>query len=208
MILLENNFSVVIEEGNNPDGKKNLYLQGIFMESERKNRNLRTYRRTEIEKAVQKINEAASQGRHILGELDHPNGTLEVKLENVSHKIISMHMDGNNAIGKAQIIESVPKGQIAKGLIEAGVQLGVSSRGSGMVDEDSGIVENFDVVTVDIVANPSAIDAYPQSITESLYLYRKGKLVESLAEAVIHDEAAQKYFEKEIMKFIKEAYNK
>lgn len=203
MILIENNFSNVNSDSNG----KNLYLQGIFMESERQNRNGRQYQRQEIEAAVNKINESAQQGRHVLGELDHPNGSLEVSLKNVSHKIVEMQMDGSNAVGKAEIISDLPNGQIAKGLVESGVQLGVSSRGTGSVNE-SGIVEGFDIVTVDIVANPSAIDAYPQSIYESLQLYRRGYEVQNLAEAVIYDDRAQKYFEKELMKFIQETFNK
>lgn len=202
MILIENNFSNVNSDSNG----KNLYLQGIFMESERQNRNGRLYQRQEIEAAVSKINEAAKQGRHVLGELDHPNGSLEVSLKNVSHKIVEMRMDGSNAVGKAEIISELPNGQIAKGLVEAGVQLGVSSRGTGSVNE-SGIVEGFDIVTVDIVANPSAIDAYPQSIYESIQLYRRGYQIQDLAEAVIHDDKAQKYFENELKKFIEDTFN-
>lgn len=206
MILLETNFQNLITESVQ-DGKK-LYLSGIFMESERQNRNGRVYQREEIERAVQKINEASKVNRHILGELDHPNGSLEIRLENVSHKIVEMRMDGTNAVGKAEIITSVPKGQIAKGLIDAGVQIGVSSRGSGVVEEGSGKVSKFDLVTVDLVANPSANDAYPQSIYESLQLYRQGKLVEDLAEAVIHDDTAQKYFSKEILKYVRDTFNR
>lgn len=208
MILLENKFQDVVTESVDTDTGKKLFLKGIFMEAEQKNRNGRTYQHREIAQAVQKIMEAAQAGRHILGELDHPNGSLEVKLDNVSHKIVEMHMEGNNAVGKAEIITSVPKGQIAKGLMEAGIQLGVSSRGSGSVNESTGMVEGFDMVTVDLVANPSAINAYPQSIEESLQLYRRGQIVGDLAEAVIHDADAQKYFQREIMKFIQEAFKK
>lgn len=208
MILLENKFQDVVTEAVDTDSGKKLYLKGIFLEAEQKNRNGRTYQRREIEEAVNKVMEASKSGRHILGELDHPNGSLEVRLDNVSHKIVEMHMQGNNAIGKAEIITSVPKGQIAKGLMESGVQLGVSSRGSGSVNESNGMVEGFDMITVDLVANPSAIDAYPQSIEESLQLSRQGHIITDLAEAVIHDPDAQKYFEKEILKFVRETFNK
>lgn len=208
MILLESQFNNIITEAlQSESGKKRFYLKGIFMESEVENRNGRTYQFPEMQNAVTKINSAASAGRHILGELDHP-GSLEIKLENVSHRILDMRMEGNNAIGRAEIIEEVPKGQIAKGLLEAGVQLGVSSRGTGSVEESTGRVSQFELVTVDLVSTPSAHGAYPQSIQESLLLYRKGYVIEDLAEAVIHDEKAQKYFEKELLKFIKERFNK
>lgn len=201
MILLENRFNDIVSEAVGDGANRRHYLSGIFMESERQNRNGRTYKRDEIENAVSKVNEAATAGRHILGELDHPNGTLEVKLENAAIRIESMQMDGNNAIGRAKVL-STPKGQIVKALLDDGVQLGVSSRGSGSVQESTGTVENFELVTVDVVANPSAIDAFPQSVFESLQLHRQGKLVENLAEAVLHDQAAQKYFAQEIQKFI------
>ena len=198
MYLIESNFTNISAEQS--DDKK-LYLKGVFMESERQNRNGREYKRAEIERAVQKVNEAAAAGRYVLGELDHPNH-LTVNAENVSHKIIEMHMQGNDAIGKAEIITTVPKGQIAKGLIEAGVQLGVSSRGSGSVNESTGIVEGFEMVTVDIVINPSAINAFPESVMEHLEYFKHRNEVMNLAEAVIHDKNAQIYFGKEIKKFI------
>jgi hypothetical protein len=206
MILTESNFKNIIVESSGDD--KKLYIRGIFLESEQQNRNGRVYQRSEIQEAVNKINEAATQGRHILGELDHPAGSLEVSLKNVSHKITEMYMEGNNAIGKAEILEKVPSGQIAKGLIEAGINIGVSSRGSGMVNESTGIVEGFDIVTIDLVASPSAINAFPQSLRESIQLYKRTGELDNLANAVVHDKKAQAYFEKEIMTFIKETFNK
>jgi len=203
MILIEENFNGIICEANTES--KKMYLSGIFMESEQKNRNGRVYAKPEIEKAVKQVNEAATAGRHILGQLDHPQD-LVVSLSEVSHKILEMQMSGNNAIGKAQIMESTPKGQIAKGLVKEGVQLGVSSRGSGQVNEDTGIVEGFNFITVDIVANPSAINAYPQSITEALDMYKRGYIIEDLSDAVLHDKSAQKFFEKELIKFIGKSF--
>lgn len=210
MILLESNFKNVITEAlQSESGKKRFYLKGVFMESEVENGNGRIYQFNEMQTAVNKINSAAASGRHILGELNHPeNHRLEVRLDDVSHKLIEMRMEGNNAVGKAEIIDEVPKGQIARGLLEAGVQLGVSSRGTGSVEESSGRVSQFDLVTIDIVSTPSAHGAYPQSIQESLMLYRKGQVIEDLAEAVIHDAKAQKYFEKELMRFIRATFNK
>ena len=205
MILLEENFKDILIE-NAKDAKK-MYLKGIFMESEQKNRNGRIYKKNEIATAVQKVNESAKAGKHILGQLDHPQD-LEVRLENVSHKILEMSMEGNNAIGKAEILDKTPKGQIAISLIESGIQLGVSSRGSGSVNEDTNIVEGFSFVTVDLVASPSAINAYPTSVMEAIEMYKRGYIVNDLAEAVLHDDAAQKYFQEEIIKFVKETFNK
>jgi len=207
MLLIEQNFTNIqtISEGATPADKK-LYLQGIFMEAESKNINGRIYPKSDIQKAVTKINEAAMSSRHILGELDHPP-TLEVKLANVSHKIVEMVMDGNNAIGKAQILESTPMGQIAASLIKDGVNIGVSSRGSGSVNESTHIVEGFDLISVDLVASPSARNAYPTTLREQIEFYNRGEIVTDLAEAVIHDNKAQKYFQTEIFKFIKSNFN-
>jgi hypothetical protein len=204
MILTESNFSNIITEAS--EDKKKLYLKGIFMESEQRNRNNRIYKRAEIERAVNKINEAARAGRHVLGALDHPP-TLEIRLDTVSHRIVEMTMDGNNAIGKAEILPT-PAGNIARSLIEAGVNLGVSTRGSGSVNESSGIVEGFECVTVDIVAQPSAINAYPSSILEHLDIYRNQNRLMDLATVVTHDASAQKYLKKEINKFIEELFKK
>lgn len=205
MILIEENFEGVLTEAAS-DGKKT-YLSGIFMESGNKNRNGRIYDSSEMQREVDKINEAAKRGHYVLGELDHPN-SLEIKLENVSHKIVEMTMKGNLVYGKAEIIDKHPKGQILKALVDSGVQVGVSSRGSGQVNESTGIVRNFGLVTVDAVATPSCRSAYPQTIQEQLEYYRKGGYVTELAEAVIHDQAAQKYFQAEMKKFIETLYNK
>src|SRR5690606_33608661 len=114
-------------------------------------------------------------GDTILGELDHPP-ELTINLDRVSHKITEMWLQGNNGYGKLKIIDKVPMGQIARGLLESGVKLGVSSRGSGNVS-NSGIVSDFEIVTVDIVAQPSAPDAYPTSIYESLFNMKGGSVI-------------------------------
>ncbi len=183
------------------DGKT-LWLNGIFMQSEIKNRNGRNYPLNELSIAVEDCKKRISEGNGILGELDHPQ-SLTINLDRVSHVITDIWMDGNNAYGKAKIIESTPMGQIAKSLIEAGVKLGVSSRGAGNVNE-SGMVSGFNMITVDIVANPSAPNAYPGSIYESLDGSKHGQQVLTLAEQIQHDDAAQKYFKKEIMKWLSE----
>lgn len=203
MILIEENFNdvqaVVLNESEGQKDKK-YYLRGVFAEAETRNQNGRIYTLTEMTKQVEKINTAAKQGRYVLGELDHPS-ILEVKLKNVSHKIVEMQMQGNKAIGKAEILENHPNGQIAIGLMKDGIQLGVSTRGSGKVNS-KGIVEGFNMVTVDIVATPSARSAYPETIMEQLEMYKRGEIVMDLAEATIHDPIAQKYFQKELKAFI------
>lgn len=204
MILIEQNFEGVHALVESSDsGKKKTYLAGTFMESEQRNRNGRIYDRGELEKAVSKINDAAKLNRHILSHLDHPNH-LDIKLDEVSMKLVEARMDGNNVWCKGEVLESVPKGQILKSLLEAGIQVGVSSRGSGQVDEGSGRVKNYNFITVDVVSQPSAIGAYPETIQEQIEYYKRGNVVTDLSEAVIHDPMAQKYFQLEMKKFINE----
>ena len=204
MLLIEQNFNTKIQC--NEDTKK-LYLQGVFMEAETKNRNGRIYQRFQLEEAVKKVNEAAAKDRHILGHLDHPKD-LVINLSEVSHKIVHMEMQGNTLIGKAEILDKTPKGQIAKGLIESGVNIGVSSRGSGSVNENTGVVETYNFITADLVATPSFLSAIPSSVMEALEMYRRGELVNDLSQAVLHDNKAQKYFQKEIKRFIEELFKK
>jgi len=199
MILIEENFGNLLTESAE-DGKKT-YLKGVFMEAEQQNRNGRVYDIKEMEAQVKKVNEAAKLGRHVLGELDHPD-RLDVKLENVSHKITELWMEGNNVYGKAEVLDKHPKGQILKSLLDSQVNIGVSSRGSGSVSESNGRVSNFTLSTIDAVATPSARSAYPESIMEQIQMSKRGQVIEDLSEAVIHDPMAQKYFEIEMRKFI------
>lgn len=186
----------IIEESTS-DGK-NHFLSGIMMQAECVNGNGRNYPLAEITKAVNYIQSKINEGQFIAGELNHPND-LSINLERVSHVITEVRMDGNNAVGKMKLMNT-PMGLIAKNLLDGGLRLGVSSRGTGQVSEGS--VSGFQFVTVDIVATPSAPDAYPASIRESLEMYKKSEEVMSLAEAVIHDQKAQKYLAKEIAAFI------
>jgi len=203
-ILVENNFDIhptpVTEDGDT----KRLYLRGVYMEAGTKNQNGRTYKIDEIKRAADFINEAARNGRHILGELDHRD-SLDIKLENVSHKLLDIDMNGNQAIGNSVVL-STPKGKIAESLISSGVNIGVSSRGSGSVNESTGEVTNFYLSTVDLVATPSCQSAVPKSVWESLDMYRDENEINKLAEAVIHDEKAQLYFQHEMKKFIRNAF--
>ena len=149
-------------------------------------------------KSVQK---KISEGFPVLGECDHPP-ELTVNVDRVSHIIENMWMDGPNGFGKLKIVPT-PMGNIIRTLIESGATLGVSSRGSGEVD-GSGNVSNFEIVTVDIVAQPSAPEAYPKAIYEGLMNMRGGFQTWQLAQDVQHDKAAQKYLSEQIVKFIRE----
>ena len=157
--------NVLIEENN---GKKNLYIEGIFLQSEIKNRNGRVYPYEVLSREVQRYNEQYVKSGRALGELGHPDGPT-VNLDRVSHKIISLKSEGSNFIGKAQVLDT-PMGKIAKSLLEEGVRLGVSSRGMGSLEERNGanyVRDDFMLATAaDIVADPSAPDAFVDGIME------------------------------------------
>ena len=182
------------------DGK-DLYMAGLFIQGDVKNQNGRIYPKHEISKAVESVRTRLSKGETVMGELDHPE-ELQINLDRVSHIITDMHTDDSNGLGKLKIIET-PMGNIAKALLKAGAKLGVSSRGSGNVNE-SGKVSDFDIVTVDIVAQPSAADAYPKTIYESLYNMRGGAVLHDIAASVTHDKSAEKYLMKSINDLINE----
>ena len=181
-------------------GNKSLYLNGCFIQGDLRNHNQRVYPVREISNAVNTVMEQIKRGDSVLGECDHPE-ELTVNLDRVSHMITDMSMDSANGVGKLKILPT-PTGNIIKTLIESGVKLGVSSRGSGNVD-DNGYVSEFEIVTVDIVAKPSAPGAYPQAVYEALAWNRKGNNVGQLAEAVQHDRAAQKYLTEGVIDWIK-----
>ena len=188
-----------IVEGEN--GEKSMFMEGIFVQGGVKNANQRVYPVSEIAKAVESVQKKISDGFPVLGECDHPP-ELTVNVDRVSHIIENMWMDGPNGFGKLKIVPT-PMGNIIRTLIESGATLGVSSRGSGEVD-GQGNVSNFEIVTVDIVAQPSAPDAYPKAIYEGLMNMRGGFQTWQLAQDVKHDKAAQKYLSEEIVKFIRE----
>lgn len=180
---------------------KDLYLSGIFMQAEVYNRNKRLYPLQEMIGAVERASVLIEANNGIFGELDHPN-TLSINSDRISHVITKLSMSGNNAIGKMKLIPT-PCGMIAKTLIETGVRIGVSSRGTGMVNE-SGRVKDFDFVTCDIVITPSAPGATPTPVYESLDFNTEGRRVKTLAECLREDQSAQKYFKEAMLKFISE----
>ena len=180
------------------DGKS-MYMEGIFVQGEKRNQNSRVYPVQEISKAVKAIQEKIETGYSVLGEADHPDD-LQVNLDRVSHMIEKMWMDGQDGYGRLKLLPT-PMGNICKTLLENGVKLGVSSRGSGNVTE-SGSVSEFEIQTVDIVANPSAPDAYPNPLYEQIMNGKRGNILLDVATAVNNDTIANQYLQKEVLKFI------
>ena len=167
-------------------GKKTLYIKGPFLQTETVNRNQRVYRLPVMQKEVARYTEAYIKKGRALGELGHPEGPT-VNLDRVSHKIVSLEQKGNNFIGKAQIL-STPMGKIAESLLKEGVTLGVSSRGIGSIAQNKEgfmeVGEDFMLATAaDIVADPSAPDAFVQGIMEGKeWVWEGGVLREKFAE--------------------------
>lgn len=183
----------------NASGGKDLYMEGIFIQGGVRNQNQRVYPVNEISRACNAIAEKIKNGYSVLGEADHPDD-LQVNLDRVSHMITNMYMNENNGIGKLKILPT-PMGNIVKTLLESGVKLGVSSRGSGNVNE-SGNVTDFEIVTVDIVAQPSAPNAYPKAIYERVMMDRRRGALMDVAGAARYDDRAQKYLKEEVLRFI------
>jgi hypothetical protein len=179
-------------------GIRPLFMNGIFVQGGVKNLNERVYPVSEIRRAVESVTEILQRGESVLGEADHPE-ELNINLDRVSHMITQMWMDGPNGMGKLKVLPT-PMGNIVRTLLESGVKLGVSSRGSGNVT-DSGEVSDFQIVTVDIVARPSAPNAYPKAVYEARNA-RRGAVIEDLSRAMQHDAKAQKFLKKELMDWI------
>jgi len=176
------------------------YLKGTFLEGERENHNGRVYPQDVISQAVRQLNEKIQAHGPVAGECDHPEG-LNINFDRISHVITEMHEAGANGDGTIKVIKA-GLGLIVGGAIEAGLQVGVSSRGSGNID-GTGRVSDFDIVTVDIVANPSAHSAYPNvSLAESLKMNKHGQEAVYLTEFVKADPSAQRYLEIEITAFL------
>jgi hypothetical protein len=190
--------NVVLENAN--EGK-DLFMKGIMIQGGVRNANQRVYPVNEIGRAVKTLNDQISGGYSVLGEVDHPEG-LNINIDRVSHMITDCWMDGPNGYGKLKILPT-PMGNLVKTMLESGVKLGVSSRGSGNVSEDgSNSVSDFEIITVDIVAQPSAPGAYPTPIYEHLMNARGGLKAYELAEATRHDIKAQKYLKNQLVNII------
>jgi len=192
---------VQLLEEDNKIGGKDLCMKGIFIQGDVRNQNQRVYPVREIARAVNSITEKLNAGQSVMGELDHPE-ELSINLDRVSHLITEMWMEGADGYGKLKIIPT-PTGSIVKTLLQSGAKLGVSSRGSGNVGDD-GSVSDFEIITVDIVAQPSAPNAFPRTIYESLYNMKGGHTVMNVARSAMTEAAAQKQLVKDIQRLIKE----
>ena len=182
---------------------KDLYMKGICIQGGIKNANERVYPVQEIAKATKTLNDQITSGYSVLGEVDHPDD-LKINLDRVSHMITEMWMDGPNGYGKMKILPT-PMGQLVKTMLESGVKLGVSSRGSGNISEyGSGQVSDFEIITVDVVAQPSAPGAYPTPIYEHLLNTKGGVMAKGLAAEVRNDARAQKYLDEMLKNIIKD----
>ena len=182
---------------------KDLYMKGICIQGGIKNANQRTYPVSEIAKATKTLNDQISSGYSVLGEVDHPDD-LKINLDRVSHMITEMWMDGPNGYGKMKILPT-PMGQLVKTMLESGVKLGVSSRGSGNMSEyGNGEVSDFEIITVDVVAQPSAPGAYPTPIYEHLMNTKGGNMAKGLAAEVRNDAKAQKFLKEALTNIIKD----
>jgi hypothetical protein len=185
---------VIVENAN--EGK-DLYMKGICIQGGVRNANQRVYPVNEIGRAVKTLSEQIAGGYSVLGEVDHPEG-LTVNLDRVSHMINEVWMDGPNGYGKMKILPT-PMGGLVRTMLENGVKLGVSSRGSGNVSEDGqNTVSDFEIITVDVVAQPSAPGAYPTPIYEHLMNTKGGYRALNIAK----DRGAQKALKESLINII------
>ena len=200
---------VLVEE---KDGKKHMFIEGIFLQGNLKNRNGRFYPTEVLEKEVGRYNESYISKGRALGELGHPDGPT-VNLDRVSHKIIDLHREGNNFVGKAKLLET-PMGVIAKNLLDEGVSLGVSSRGMGSLrDTNEGykvVGEDFMLATAaDIVADPSAPDAFVNGIMEGVdWVWEAGLLKAREAKLVVVESTPEPVAVKEPEEVVEQAIEK
>lgn len=182
-LICEHSEDVKYLSEQNNDGSKSVFIEGIFMQAEKENRNRRIYPRSVLAEAVNRyMNEQVSTGRAV-GELNHPEGPT-INLDKVSHRITELRWDGDNVIGKAQVLNT-PMGKIVSGLVEGGVQLGVSSRGMGSIEERNGktfVKDDFSLATIDIVQDPSAQEAFVNGIMEGkeFIVTEDGKIEEQI----------------------------
>lgn len=194
----------IVEE---KDGKKSMFIEGVFLQSELKNRNGRMYPKEIMQREVARYTKENIDTKRAMGELGHPDGPT-VNLDRVSHLITSLKEDGNNYIGRAKILDT-PMGNIARNLIEEGAQLGVSSRGLGSLKERNGINEVQDdfmlSTAADIVSDPSAPDAFVRGIMENReWIMENGCWREreiDMAKAFIHKTSARELEEAKLVVF-------
>jgi hypothetical protein len=201
--LTFNQANIQVLEESGPDGHgKHLYLKGICIEGNKRNANDRVYPMHEINKAVNTINQQIKEGNSVLGEVDHPDD-LKINLDRVCHSVEGMWMEGDTGCGKLKILPT-PMGELIKTLVTSGIKLGVSSRGSGNVDDRTGHVSDFEIVTIDVVAQPSAPNAYPKAIYEGLMNMKYGHRLLEVAKESGTDNRVQRYLRDEVKKLIRD----
>ena len=200
--LTFNQANIQVLEEADISGGKNLYLKGICIEGNKRNANERVYPLHEISKAVNTINQQIKEGNSVLGEVDHPDD-LKINLDRVCHSVEGMWMDGDAGCGKLKILPT-PMGELIKTLLQSGVRLGVSGRGSGNVDDRTGHVSDFEIVTIDVVAQPSAPNAYPKAIYEGLMNMKYGHRLLEVARESGQDNKVQRYLKNEVVKLIRD----
>ena len=194
---------VVLESEEAKDGSgKTLFMKGICIQGDKLNANERIYPAREIARAVQTINEQIKTGHSVLGEVDHPDD-LKINLDRVSHMIENMWMEGTDGYGKLKILPT-PMGNLVKTMLDAGVKLGVSSRGSGNVNDHNGHVSDFEIVTVDVVAQPSAPNAYPTAIYEGLLNMKGGQKLLDMYKDPAKSNKAQRLVQNEVLRLIRD----
>jgi len=189
----------IVLESEGEGSSKSLYLNGICIQGDIRNANQRVYSSQEIGRAVKTLNEQIAGGYSVVGEVDHPQD-LRINLDRVSQMITKRLMDGPNGYGKLKILPT-PMGQLVQTMLESGVKLGVSSRGSGEVDNE-GKVNGFEIITVDVVAQPSAPGAYPTPVYEHLMNNTGGYQAYRIAQEVKGDPQAQKYLAEGLKRII------
>jgi hypothetical protein len=194
--------NIQVLEESDMNGGKNLYLKGICIEGNKRNANERVYPLHEITRAVNTINKQISEGYSVMGEVDHPED-LKINLDRVCHTVEEMWMDNEAGCGKLKILPT-PMGNLIKTLLQSGVKLGVSSRGSGNVDDRTGHVSDFEIVTIDVVAQPSAPNAYPKAIYESMMNMKYGHRLLEIAKEAGEDSKVQRYLKNEVVKLIRD----
>ena len=192
---------ILSEAAQDGSGKGILKLKGICIEGGVRNANERVYPVNEIAKAVDTINEQIKTGHSVLGEVDHPDD-LKINLDRVSHMIEKMWMDGPAGMGTLKILPT-PMGELVKTMLTNGVKLGVSSRGSGNVNDANGHVSDFEIVTVDVVAQPSAPNAYPTAIYEGLLNHKGGQRLLDMFKDPAKSSKAQRFVSNEVIRLIR-----
>lgn len=204
--ISQSNAKTIIESIDDVDNNgalkgKSLYLKGIIIQGGIRNANQRVYPVHEIARAVDTIKDQLKNDYTVLGEIDHPND-LKINLDRASHMITDIWMDGSNGYGKLKLL-TTPMGNLAKCMIESGVKLGVSSRGSGNVNEATGNVSDFEIITVDIVSTPSAPGAFPTPVYEHIMNTRGGYRSLTVAHEAQNDPKLQKYLKESLLTIIK-----